>query len=157
MTFRMMWTWSRSAEDTRLEDLTQNLVITYNVFQGRVVYWRITRQIYSPQTTRQLDKHIHIIFHRASKCFICTPTGFEVCLWVEHDLGSPVPPSGYVLSQHSLVVVRRVCHSCQPKVTYLCEEYTTCHIHTHSAHNVKPFPTQYLQVARCIQEDVAWL
>lgn len=45
--------------------------------------------------------------------------GLGVTLGVKHDLRSPVPPGGHVLREKACVVVVRVGHSRQAKVTDL--------------------------------------
>ena len=48
-----------------------------------------------------------------------TLTGFCVSFGVEHDLRSPVPTRGHILSQQSGMILFRICNPGQTKVTYL--------------------------------------
>ena len=48
-------------------------------------------------------------------------TGLGIALGVQHDLWSPVPSCGNVLSQEASMVMLRVCYSGQTKVTDLEE------------------------------------
>ena len=50
---------------------------------------------------------------------VYTLTGFEVGLWVEHDLWSSVPPCGNILSECSLMVMSGVRYPGPTKVTDL--------------------------------------
>lgn len=129
ITFRMMCTWSRS-----VGLYTQNT----SPHGSSSAYWNSPLQclpgkiglLEKSSAKMQPTDHTSTAdevtrFPPASWYIVkATLTGFEVCLGIEHNLRGPVPPSGHILSQHSLVVMCRVCHTCQPKVTYLQQQLT---------------------------------
>ena len=96
----------------------------YSAFLGRLACWRAAQQRCTQQTRHQLERGIRVRVrvtgpqhqtHSASS----TLTGFEVGLWVEHDLRGPVPPRGNILRECSLMVMSGVRYPGQTKVTDL--------------------------------------
>ncbi len=135
-------------KDTPTNEGIHNWANTYSAFLETVVYCSTSRPKYNPHSTHQLERSqgrtrrsntmavtirlsqtpkLKCLFSTEHKSpnaqqaleFVRKDTGLGVAFRVEHDLGRAVPARRHVLGEEPCVVVVRIRHTRQPKITNL--------------------------------------